>query len=534
MDDRGHVPYIEGMDVNPFHTALTRAFALAVAGALMLLGGCGSGTEPDGGGPVAITFTPAALVRDLIVGQTLACAVHTDPAGAMTVTWRLRGAVVGTAAEYAYDAASVRRDTLRAHAEAGSSTGDWAWIIDVAANEAAAPPTVPNVLVTEGPDPVQVVLTWNRIPGSTWPITHYVVKVGYAGPVTAGNWDALPTLAEVPHLPGLGAYIRTFGLADGLTPGAEAWLAIRARDDHGQLSPTAACVATVITSEWWIDGQVTDDLGLPLPDVTVDTAEPPRSDITDGAGRFRLGPYRSIDAVNVHTATTGHCNFTSAPVRDRVDAIFDILLPVRYAVDGDCAQYGGSFLEYLRDMTRTATTAGDTTTRRLWKWDTYPVKVFLPDSTLGTGRQLDDLARPMLALWNEKAGETMVVEVATAAEADAHFRWVTDSVAGYGQVSLEVPAGGMIGSVRPERMRVEVETGLQTDRFFQEVVLHELGHVLGLYDHYDMSCPSSGHLMIVGAAGNLSLPEPIHADEIRAVKMVRRLKQGVCMGGYER
>lgn len=521
------------MDVNPFRSLLTRVFALAIAGVL-LLGGCGGATGPDGNNPVTITFTPAAMVRQLVVGQTLACAVHAEPTAAIDATWRMRGAVVGTAAEYTYEASAVRRDTLRAHAEAGSSTVDWSWIIDVAVNEAAAPPTVPNVLATEGPDPVQVVLTWNRIPGSTWPITHYVVKVGYAGPITAENWDALPTLAEVPHVPGQGAYIRTFGLADGLTPGAEAWLAVRARDDHGQLSPRAACVATVITSAWWIDGQVTDDFGQPLPDVAVGTAEPLRSDTTDSEGRYRLGPYRSIDAVIVHTVTTGHCNFTSAPVRGRVDTNFDILLPQRYAVDPDCQAYGASFLDYFRDMTRTAAVAGDTTTRRLWKWDTYPVKIFLPDSTLGTGRQLDDLARPMLALWNEKVGEMMLVEVATAAEADAHFRWVTDAAAGYGQVLLELPVGSEIGSVRPERMRVDVETGLLTEQFFQEVVLHELGHVLGLYDHYDMSCPSSGHLMIVGAAGNLSLAEPIHADEIRAVKMVRRLKQGLYMAGYER
>jgi hypothetical protein len=63
--------------------------------------------------------------------------------------------------------------------------------------------------------------------------------------------------------------------------------------------------------------------------------------------------------------------------------------------------------------------------------------------------------------------------------------------------------------------------------------LHELGHVLGLIEHYDNSCPTSGHLMAVGASGNLSLPEPIHPDEVRAVRLISHLRQGLDMAGYE-
>lgn len=531
---RRPTPYIDGMDTNLIRSQVILALALAVAGVL-LLGGCGGGgTGPDGGDPVTITFTPSAQGQQLVIGQTLACAAHTDPTTAVDVTWRMRGAIVGTAAEYTYDASFVRRDTLRAHAEAGSSTRDWFWVIDVAAEPATTPPIVPNVQVSAGPDPVQVVMNWNRIPASTWPITHYVIKVSLTGPVTLGNWDDCSTLAEVPHLSGQVGYVATFGQADGLVPGAEAWFAIRGRDNHGQLSSVAAGAYTVVTSEWWIDGRVTDDAGAPILGVVVGTSAPVRNGNTDGEGHFRLGPYRSIDAVNVRTTTTDHFDFTSAPLSSPIDVNVDIVLPYRYAIDPDCLAYGASFLDYVRDLTRTMAVAGDTSATRFWRWETYPVKVFLPDSTLASGRQMDDLARPMLALWNDTVGEAMFVEVGSAAEADAHFRWVTDAAAGYGQVSLELPAGGVIGNVRPERMRIEVETGLLTDQFFQEVALHELGHVLGLIEHYDASCPNSGHLMVFGASGNLSLPEPIHPDEVRAARLISRLRQGIDMAGYER
>ena len=128
----------------------------------------------------------------------------------------------------------------------------------------------------------------------------------------------------------------------------------------------------------------------------------------------------------------------------------------------------------------------------------------------------------------------MLVETGSAATADVHFRWVTDAAAGYGEAVLELPAGGILGNVLPERMRIEVETGLLTDTFFQEVVLHELGHALGLAEHYDPSCSAAGHLMVYGASGNLSLAEPIHPDEVRAVRFVSRLHEGLDMAGYER
>lgn len=507
--------------------------AIMLAG--LLSSGCGGGVgSPDGGDPVVISFTPAAQGQQLVVGQFLACAAQTDRSASLAVTWRLRGAVVGTASDYVYEAAQVGRDTLRARAVSGAVTKDWFWVIDVEAEPSTAPPPVPNLAATAGTDPVQVDLTWNRIPASTWPLVDYVVKVSYAGNVTAQNWDALPVLATVPHQAGLAAYRATFGAADGLTAGADAWFAVRGRDDRGQLSTVVSNAYTVVTREWWIEGRVTDDSGQPMLGVIVGSASPLRNDNTDDAGWYRLGPYRSIDAVTVRTTTVDHCDFTSAVLSGSADARLDIVLPYRYVIDPECLEYGGSFLDYVRTMTRTASVDGDTSATRLWKWPAYPVRVFLPDSTLVGGRQLDDLARPMLGIWNDAVGEPVLVEVPTAAEADVHFRWVTDAPAGYGQVALELPAGGILGNVIPQRMRVDVETGLLTDTFFQEVALHELGHVLGLVEHYDPSCATSGHLMVFGASGNLSLAEPIHPDEARAVRLVVRLRQGLDMAGYER
>lgn len=530
-------PYIERMR-KTIHSA-ARWCALAAAGfwlaALLPVGGCGGGggTTPEPGDPPVISFTPAAQGQHLQLGQSLTFSAAVAPAGSLAVTWRRHGSVVGSARDYLYQAALVGRDTLRAHAEADGTTRDYYWVIEVQGLPGTTPPAVSSAVVAPGADPVQVEITWTRVSGSTYPLTDYVIVVSYTGPVTAETWDAAQLLATIPHVPGQVGYSAIFDRDHGaLVPGAEAWFAIRARDDHGQLSATVTSRHTRITTEWWIDGRVLDDLGEPLLGVIVATNSPARNSNSDVDGRYRLGPYRSVDTVQVQTtAEIGYYDFTTARLGSDVDAHLDLTLPQKYGLDPACTEYSGDFLAYLRHMTRTVSSESDTAASRLWTWDHYPVSVFLPDSTTTSGRHMDDLVRQMLALWNSTMGETYLVEVPTAAGADVEVAWVTDTDGGYGQASLIDPPGGDFGNVKPVRMRVEIETGILTDQFFQEVALHEFGHVLGLSAH-STGCEGAGHLMVFGASGNLSLPHPIHPDEVHAVRCVRRLPLGAEMSRY--
>jgi hypothetical protein len=110
---------------------------------------------------------------------------------------------------------------------------------------------------------------------------------------------------------------------------------------------------------------------------------------------------------------------------------------------------------------------------------------------------------------------------------------MADISSGYGEAGLELPVGGVLGTVVPIRIRVKIAAVITEDAFFKEVALHEFGHVLGLVDH-SFFCTDAHHLMLNGGAGgNLLLPDPIHPDEIRAVRTIRRLAQGVDMRGYE-
>lgn len=498
-----------------------------------VLCGCGGGTSTDPDDSPSILFTPTAQGQQLAIGQEQAFEAGREPEGSMTVTWRRGGVVVGDSRSFNYLAEVVGRDTLRAHAEAGIAVRDYFWVIDVAPEPLTAPAIVPNVAVVPGADPVQVLLSWTRVSNSIYPLVDYIAVVSYTGQVTAENWDAAQVLGSIAHVPGQVGYSTTWDRANGgLLPGAEAWFAVRARDDRGQLSTAVANRYTRITTEWWIDGRVLDDTGEPLLGIIVSSAVPLRNDNTDGDGIFRLGPYRSIDSVAVRTTSIDYYDFTTARLGSAIDVDLELVLPYRYGIAAECTGYDNDFLTYFRAMTNTNTADDDTSASRLWKWDHWPLSVYLPDSTLATGRPMDDLAREMLALWNQTMGETYLVETPSAAAADVHFAWVTDASAGYGEAALEVPVGGVLGEVIPQRVRVEVETGILTDKFFSEVALHEFGHVLGLVDHA-LFCTAAGHLMVLGASGNLSLPNPIHPDEVRAVRTVRRLRQGTDMRRFE-
>jgi hypothetical protein len=512
---------------------------VALFGLVFAVGCGGGGTSPDGGQTPVLSFTPVSQGQQLSTGGSLACAVAVEPETATTVTWRRGGSIVGSARSYTYAASLVGRDTLRVHAEAADAVRDFYWVIDVAPEPQTAPPAVPGATAAPGPEAVQVIMTWTRVNTSTYPIVAYDIALSYTGLVTPQNWDAARQMGSVAHVAGQVSYTATFDRANGgLVPGAEAFFAIRARDDRGQVSTEVTNRTALITTEWWIDGNVIDDAGNPLL-ASVGSASPLRNTNSNAAGRFRLGPFRSIDAVTVQTTTDGYYDLLTARISSSVDVEREIVLPHQYGVDAACTAYGGDFLTYVRQMTRTETSEADSAASRLWKWDHYPVSVFLPDSTTATGRQLDDLARGMLELWNaEMSGlgntreETYLVEAASAAAADVRVAWVPDASAGYGKTSLVLPAGGVLGDVAPIRMRVDVAVDIATDQFFQEVVLHEFGHVLGLSRH-SISCTGAGHLMLEGGGGgNLLREYPIHPDEIRAVRTIRRLAQGVDMRRY--
>ncbi len=524
--------------MNTPERALTRGVRVGLcAVALAAVVSCGSSTDPGGGGPeVEIVFTPSAANLTMLVGASreLRATVTGDPQPA--IAWSVDGAAAGSGPLYVHVPGQVGVDTVSVSVVAGGRTVGRDWFVTVEPDLTRLPPPVNGVAVGHGPQPAEVEVTWRRTDADPYPLVQYLVACSYAGPINAGNWDAALLLGAVPHDAGTFQYRRTFGPDEGMVAGADAWFAVRAQDDRGQLSPLEADFPLTISYPWNLEVTVRDDAAAPLQNAIL--AFGGAFAFTDAAGRAVIGPLRSIDAVTVTTTAAGHYGFNSGPRSVGDGPALAVTLLRRYAMDHEPCGLNDyvDFLDYFRKITITAGTGERGT--RLYRWQSYPVSVWIPARTSPRlGWDLRALAAAALPVWNSALGQDYLVAAADSASADVVFAFVP--IPGYnGFTTVTLPAGD-IGTAIPQRMRVDIELNLDGASsspqpvWVTEVALHELGHVLG---HYSHTCGvDRGNLMDWGGGIGILADGPqnaIHLDEQRAVRAVRNIPQGADLSGF--
>lgn len=523
---------------NPITAAVAVVLALLIG--VFWLPGCTDSTDPSGGhGPVTISFQPTAQGQEIDLSQEVDFSVNVTEVDTMAVNWWRGGVVVSNAATYTYRPSQLGVDTLRVQVAAGDVARNYYWTITVVASENTLPLPVDGVAADAGPEPGDVLVAWLRVNPGAYALDEYVVAVSHSGPITTANWDQTRELRRVPHRIDQAGYVATFTVADdGMIPGADAWFAVRAVDELGQMSPVSDNGFTNTTTAWWVDGVVRDDRDLTHPGVIVEAREQGLSTNTDNSGVFRLGPFRSIDQVVISTNSSnapisGWFDFESAPLDSVKGRDYEILLITRHALDSSCTDHQGQFLNYLRFMARTRYSPNDPENTKQYKWDSYPVSVYLPEVVSGSGVNFADAVRFAMAFWDSVMGEPYFVETSDQATANVVGRFDLSEPSSYGSVRLLEPAGSQyeLGNVIPEKVELYLwRSDLVNATFLKEVALHELGHVLGLLDH--ANCATAGYLMTTGVGGNLNQDHPIHPDEQNAVRCIRRLRQGVDMAGY--
>ena len=307
------------------------------------LGGCSSSTDPGGGDDpgAKISFSPDAQGQDIKLSETMLFSAAVDPRSALSVTWTRGGQVVGAETTYNFVPAALGPDTLWVHAESGTVKRDYYWVVEVSDDPAAIPPEVFNVRVESGALPSEVLVSWNRVVGSTFPIAEYLVAFRDDGPVTEENWDDSNLLESVLPIPGQVGYSILADSTMGMTPGAFLHFAVRAKDTIDQLSNVTREYTHTVTWPWWVEGQILVDSGNPPPEpIIVFSLEPNFSSNTTGQGNFTLGPFRNIDKVRVQTTSSnaspgGWYDYLSES-RSATDGFLDIILIGRYGTDPAC------------------------------------------------------------------------------------------------------------------------------------------------------------------------------------------------------
>ncbi len=404
------------------------------------------------------------------------------------------------------------------------------------------PLAVPNVEVHPGLEPGQVVVSWQRLLSSRYPVQAYLVATDTSGPLTEEDWDQADLLARQDAEPDREDYALTFSTADdGLVPGVPNWFAVRALTSTGQLSPVDGQWSVIPTIATTIDGRVQDQAGSPVAGITVEAIVadgPPLRARTDASGTFYFPAVLNNVNVSLRTLTsedTPGSWFDYYLYRPAGVPLTGLVLPllVQHPLDDRCNLSAPDFLTYLRAMTKTVHPTTNRPNTNLYKWDHWPLTVYLPADDTPVEVDFQAQSRWALEIWNTTMPEIYFTETTDPEAADVVFLY-SDRYTANGQVSVLEPAGGyVIGDIIPRKMEVFLHNSMDSDQRVAEVALHELGHAIGIADH--SLCSQAGYLMYITSAGALDNgPEhAIHPDEQALVEAIRHLPQGLDMNGFQ-
>ena len=510
--------------------------------------GCSSTTEPTGGGEVRVVYSPALQYLEVETAQGADFKASPSATASFSARWFLDHQEVGTGENYRYEATFVGDDTLMVETTLDGEVREHLWRITVVPSPSLLPPEVLSTSIAHGPEAMDVILNWQYITGSTFPVVSYQVKGSYEGPVTAETWDDAALLGTYTPRAGFAGHRDTLTAAeDGMREREIIWIAVRGVDDHGQMSPVADFPEHEISFPWYLEGTILDIDGQVVPEAIIRFCDDQQGEAcltnSDAQGFFRIGPFPSVEGITLRTSTSNieqsqppfraWYDFQSDPVfHNEAGNVHDVVLIPRYPAGLDMG-----FLTLFRFMTWTDSFTALRPNQRLYRWEEYPLKVYIPDFV----REEDGLdfgasAREVLGWWNELLGEDYLVEETDEAACDIRIFFADLGPTANGRATLELPDDEpyLFGEVVPRRVLSGINSViLPSVQRVQETVMHELGHCMGLYDHIP-GATGDEYLMATTAAHSLDdgYLHAVHPDELRMIRAIRHLPQGVDMAGF--
>lgn len=536
-----------------------------LSGALAIVGCSRSPTQPPPP-PLTYVFTPAADSVSVAYQGQLVFAVHAGDGSPVAAVFRRGATILATGVAYTYAGTRVGLDSLRAEVPGTTTVAkDWRILVDAGYGDRPAPVLALSAVIGSRPGALRV--NWQRAAPelNPLPIVRYLVALGHDATLSDLNWDAAQPLGEVPSQAGTVGYGQEYV---GLTGGDTVWVAVRAEDAAGRLSPLGAEPRVRIAGAYRISGVIVGLGDQPLDGILASVGEAPEMQaITTADGRFTLprseiapDGFRDIDryVLTVRDETVPRDPETGADTGRYYDVRTDtlsaassyprrILLVEARTEQGDptldptCGAlvYGGEFLTFLKRMTSTGT-GGNT---RLYRWDHYPITYWVQPTTewlTPGGFAMGPLAVAAAEAWNARLGDTFFLQTtdSTAADVKVVFRTADALYAAY--TNIVAPYDAPINTIIPLRMQIRVDRDFQFLAYAQGVVLHEFGHALCIGGHSECSglhiMQNGAHnVPLLGAPGPDPLADMMPAisdDEVRLVRCVRDLPQGIDMNQY--
>ncbi len=457
--------------------------------------------------PEIVEVDPPEPEITVVVGAAVDFAVNAiDPEGKpLSYAYAIGDSIVGVTRRYTYQSTLVGMFDVRALVTDGESFVSHAWTLRVAAEpDSISPAQVVIVSIGPGHETGEVDVEWIAVGDDSMAglPSYYVVRTSPVPIPDEHAWNSSSNRdGEPPPAPSGGVMRMT---VRDLPPAQTVFIAVRAMDDFGLISPLSPLASTRARGVR-ISGTVSDGVsGSPVEGVRVKLLSV--ADTTDADGAFLLADlpagvgFITLEDEFFRTEVGEYFDVVISPYTIRDKDVVDVSLLPNIPLESDMYP---DFLQFFNQMAWLEGYSGD----RLSRWDT-PCKVHVPayeEGDLDYRQSVQDAFRD----WENVIGLEVFEFVESVPDTGI---FVTFG----GRDSYIVTRRGSDGL--PIQGCIILGTGYTAtpDSLLSVVARHEVGHALGLNHSTD-----SRHIMFVSPG--VKHPSP---DEVKLVRAMYRLPRG--------